>query len=248
MQLLKDKVAIVTGGSRGIGEAIVRKFAANGAKVVFTYLSSREKAEKIAADIAEQGGEAIPMNSDASMFVQAESLITTTLDRFGSIDIVVNNAGITNDALMLRMDEAQWDMVMDINLKSVFNVTKHVLRQMLRQRSGSIINMSSVVGVFGNAGQANYAASKAGIIGFSKSIAKEVGSRGIRCNSIAPGFIQTDMTGELDEEMQKQFMSNVPLNRMGTPDDVADACLFLGSDMSTYVTGQVLSVCGGLNS
>ncbi len=248
MQLLKDKVAIVTGGSRGIGEAIVRKFAAEGAKVVFTYLSSREKAEKIAAEITEQGGEAIPMHSDASSFVQAESLITTTIDRFNAIDIVVNNAGITNDALMLRMDEAQWDIVMDINLKSVFNVTKHVLRQMLRQRSGSIINMSSVVGIFGNAGQANYAASKAGIIGFSKSIAKEVGSRSIRCNAIAPGFIQTDMTGEIDEEMQKQFMANVPLKRMGTADDVAEACLFLGSDMSRYITGQVLSVCGGLNS
>ncbi len=247
MQLLKDKVAIVTGGSRGIGEAIVRKFAANGAKVVFTYLSSRKKAEKIAEEIVAEGGEAVAMHSDASSFVQAESLITTTIDQFGSVDILVNNAGITNDALMLRMDEAQWDMVMDINLKSVFNMTKHVLRQMLRQRSGSIINMSSVVGVFGNAGQANYAASKAGIIGFSKSIAKEVGSRSIRCNSIAPGFIQTDMTGELDEEMQKQFMASVPVKRMGTPDDVASACLYLGSDMSTYVTGQVLSICGGLN-
>jgi 3-oxoacyl-[acyl-carrier protein] reductase len=248
MQLLKDKIAIVTGGSRGIGEAIVRKFAENGAKVVFTYLSSRKKADIIAAEIAEQGGEAIPVNSDASSFVQAESLITTTVDRFGSIDIVVNNAGITNDALMLRMDEGQWDMVMDVNLKSVFNVTKHVLRQMLRQRSGSIINMSSVIGISGNAGQANYSASKAGIIGFSKSIAKEVGSRNIRCNAIAPGFIETDMTGELDEEMQKQYMVNIPLKRMGTVDDIASACLFLGSDMSTYVTGQVLSICGGLNS
>ncbi|MDX1479453.1 MAG: 3-oxoacyl-[acyl-carrier-protein] reductase [Saprospiraceae bacterium] len=248
MQLLKDKVAVVTGGSRGIGEAIVRTFAEQGATVVFTYMSSREKAEGIASDIETKGGKAIAVHSDASSFVQAEGLIRQVVDAHGQLDILVNNAGITNDTLMLRMDEAQWDQVMEVNLKSVFNLTKHSLRQMLRQRSGSIINMSSVVGVFGNAGQANYAASKAGIIGFTKSIAKEVGSRTIRCNAIAPGFIETDMTGELDDATREMFVSNVPLNRMGTGDDVANAALFLASDLSVYITGQVLSVCGGLNT
>ena len=248
MNLLQDKVAIVTGGSRGIGESIVREFAAQGAKVVFTYMSSRHRAEAIANEIAEAGGHAEPLQSDASSYAQAEGLVVSTLDKYGRIDIVVNNAGITDDTLMLRMTEDQWDHVVDVNLKSVFNVTKHALRPMLKQRSGSIINMSSVVGIFGNAGQANYSASKAGIIGFTKSIAKELGSRSIRCNAIAPGFIETDMTGELDDQMREQFMANVPLKRMGTPEDVASACVFLGSDMSTYVTGQVLSICGGLNT
>ena len=247
MKLLQDKVAVVTGGSRGIGEAIVRKFAEHGAKVVFTYVSSRERADKIVAEITEAGGVAEAVQSDASSFTQAEGLIASTVDKYGALDIVVNNAGITDDTLMLRMDESQWDDVIKVNLKSVFNVTKHSMRQMLRQRSGSIINMSSVVGVFGNAGQANYSASKAGIIGFTKSIAKELGSRSIRCNAIAPGFIETDMTGELDDQTREQFLANVPLKRMGVADDVADTCVYLGSDMSTYVTGQVLSVCGGLN-
>ena len=247
MTLLQDKVAVVTGGSRGIGEAIVKRFAEHGAKVVFTYMSSRERADKIVAEITAAGGEAMAVQSDASSFTQSEGLIASSIDRYGSLDIVVNNAGITDDTLMLRMNESQWDDVIKVNLKSVFNITKHSLRQMLRQRSGSIINMSSVVGVFGNAGQANYSASKAGIIGFTKSIAKELGSRSIRCNAIAPGFIETDMTGELDDQMKEQFLANVPLNRMGTADDVADLCVFLGSDMSTYITGQVLSVCGGLN-
>lgn len=248
MNLLQDKVAIVTGGSRGIGESIVRAFAAQGAKVVFTYMSSRHRAEAIANEIAEAGGEAEPIQSDASSYTQAEGLVVSTLEKYGSIDVVVNNAGITDDTLMLRMNEDQWDHVMDVNLKSVFNVTKHCLRPMLKQRSGSIINMSSVVGVFGNAGQANYSASKAGIIGFTKSVAKELGSRSIRCNAIAPGFIETDMTGEMDEQMREQFMASVPLKRMGTPEDVASSCVFLGSDLSTYITGQVLSVCGGLNT
>lgn len=247
MKLLEGKVAVVTGGSRGIGEGIVRTFAEHGAKVVFTYLSSRESANKIVEEIAEAGGEAMAVQSDASSFTQAEGLIASTIDKFGALDIVVNNAGITDDTLMLRMDETQWDDVIKVNLKSVFNITKHSLRQMLRQRSGSIINMSSVVGLFGNAGQANYAASKAGIIGFTKSIAKELGSRSIRCNAIAPGFIETDMTGELDDTTREQFLANVPLRRMGTVDDVASTCVFLGSDMSTYITGQVISVCGGLN-
>ena len=247
MKLLEGKVAVVTGGSRGIGEGIVRAFAANGAKVVFTYMSSRESANAIVADIEEAGGQAMAVQSDASSFTQAEGLIASAIDKYGALDIVVNNAGITDDTLMLRMDESQWDDVVKVNLKSVFNITKHSMRQMLRQRSGSIINMSSVVGIFGNAGQANYAASKAGIIGFTKSIAKEIGSRSIRCNAIAPGFIETDMTGELTDEMREQFLANVPLGRMGTVDDVASACVYLGSDMSTYVTGQVLSICGGLN-
>ena len=248
MQLLKDKVAIVTGGSRGIGEQIVRTFAAHGAKVVFTYLSSRERAEKLAEEIKADGGEAMPTMSDASSFVQAEGLIASTIDSLGRIDIVVNNAGITNDNFIIRMDEDSWNEVIEVNLKSVFNVTKHCLKQMLRQRSGSIINMSSVVGVFGNAGQSNYAASKAGIIGFTKSIAKEMGSRNIRCNAIAPGYIETDMTSDLDEKTIQMFMDNIPLRRMGTTEDVAQAAVFLGSDLSTYITGQVLSVCGGLNT
>ena len=247
MSLLKDKVALVTGGSRGIGESIVRRYAAEGAKVAFTYLSSRTRAEEIVKDLESKGQEAVAILSDASSYVQSEGLISAVMDKFGRIDILVNNAGITNDTLMLRMDESQWDNVIDINLKSVFNLTKHAMRPMLRQRSGSIINMSSVVGVFGNAGQANYAASKAGIIGFSKSIAKEVGSRSIRCNALAPGFIETDMTGDLDEATQEMFLANIPMKRLGTGEEVADAATFLGSDLSKYITGQVLSVCGGLN-
>ena len=247
MQLLKDKIAIVTGGSRGIGEAIVRTFAAHGAHVVFSYLSSREKANALVDDLRSKGQSAQAMMSDASSFVQAQGMISTVADEHKRIDILVNNAGITNDTLMLRMEEEQWDQVVETNLKSVFNMTKHVLRPMLRQRSGSIINMSSVVGIFGNAGQANYAASKAGILGFSKSIAKEVGSRSIRCNVIAPGYIETDMTGQLDDKTKEMFLANIPLKRMGTGNDVADAAVYLASDLSQYVTGQVLSVCGGLN-
>jgi len=248
MQLLKDKVAIVTGGSRGIGEQIVRTFVKQGAKVAFTSQSSREKSDVIVSELTQDGGEVMAVHSDASSFVQAEGLISSVLDKYGRIDIVVNNAGITSDTFILRMDESQWDDVMDINLKSVFNITKHALRPMLRQKSGSIINMSSVVGVFGNAGQSNYAASKAGIIGFTKSIAKEMGSRNIRCNAIAPGYIETDMTSELDEKTKELFMQNIPMRRMGTGSEVADAATFLGSDLSVYITGQVLSVCGGLNT
>ena len=248
MELLKDKVAIVTGGSRGIGEEIVRTFAKHGAKVAFTYLSSRARAEALAEEIRSDGGEVMPVLSDASSFVQAGGLIQSVMDSFERIDIVVNNAGITNDTFILRMDENQWDHVIDINLKSVFNMTKHCLRPMLKQRSGSIINMSSVVGVFGNAGQSNYAASKAGIIGFTKSIAKEMGSRNIRCNAVAPGYIETDMTAELDDSTKALFMDNIPLKRMGAATDVANTAVFLGSDLSTYITGQVLSVCGGLNT
>lgn len=249
MKLLEGKSALVTGGSRGIGEAIVRKFAGQGADVVFTYHSSREKAEALATAIQEESGQKITaIQSDAASFDAAEDLVKKSIEILGRIDILINNAGITRDNLMLRMTEAQWDEVIANNLKSVFNLTKHALRIMLRQKAGSIINMSSVVGVFGNAGQANYAASKAGIIGFSKSIAKEVGSRGIRCNVIAPGFIGTDMTDELDETTKATFLSNIPLKRLGEATEVADTCIFLGSDMSSYLTGQVLSVCGGLNT
>ncbi len=245
MQLLQDKVALITGGSRGIGEAIVRKFVAQGAKVAFTYRSSAERANAI---VAELGENVKAYQSDAANFQESEALVKQVLEDFGKVDILINNAGITKDTLMLRMSEAQWDAVIHTNLKSVFNLTKQVMRPMLKQRGGSIINMSSVVGVFGNAGQANYAASKAGIIGFSKSIAKEVGSRGIRCNAIAPGFIETDMTDELDEKVKEAFLSGIPMKRLGTGEEVADACLFLASDLSKYVSGQVLSVCGALNT
>lgn len=247
MSLLQGKVAIVTGGSRGIGRAIVDAFASQGAIVAFTYLSSREKAEQIAEEWKEKGQKVIACYSDASSYVHAESLVPSIHEQFGRIDILVNNAGITQDTLLLRMDESQWDNVIDTNLKSVFNMTKQCIKIMLRQKSGSLIHMSSVVGEFGNAGQANYAASKAGIIGFSKSVAKEVGSRNIRSNVIAPGFIESDMTHELDDNTRKAFLANVPLSRFGKPEDVAQLAVYLGSDLSTYVTGQTISVCGGLN-
>ncbi len=248
MGLLDGKVAIVTGGSRGIGKAIVDAFAAEGASVAFTYLSSREKAETICAEWKEKGANVVAYYSDASSFVHAESLVPSVLEQFGRIDILVNNAGITNDTLLLRMDEEQWNSVIDTNLKSVFNMTKQCIKVMLRQKSGTLIHMSSVVGIFGNAGQANYAASKAGIIGFSKSVAKEIGSRSIRSNVIAPGFIESDMTDELDENMRKTFLANVPLGRFGQASEVARLAVFLASDMSSYVTGQTISVCGGLNT
>ncbi len=247
MKLLEGKVALVTGGSRGIGEAIVRKFAEHGADVAFTYLSSEERAKTVEAALKELGSNAKAYRSDASSYTQAEALIKNVLEDYGKVDILINNAGITRDTLMLRMTEEQWDKVIETNLKSVFNLTKHVLRSMLKNRAGSIINMSSVVGVFGNAGQANYAASKAGIFGFTKSIAKEVGSRNIRCNAIAPGFIETDMTDELDDKTKEAFLAGIPMKRLGQGSEVADACLFLASDMSKYISGQTLSVCGALN-
>lgn len=242
---LTGKVAIITGGTRGIGKGIVERFMKEGAQVVFSYRSSEEKANQIIKDLG--GKDIIGIKSDASKMEDAQKLIKEATDTFGRIDILINNAGITKDNLMLRMTEEQWDDVINVNLKSVFNLTKSALRTMLKQRSGSIINMSSVVGVFGNAGQANYAASKAGVIGFTKSIAKEVGSRGIRCNAITPGFIETEMTAELSDDVKKNYSSNIPLGSFGSVDDVAEACLFLGGDGSTYVTGQVLSICGGLN-
>jgi 3-oxoacyl-[acyl-carrier protein] reductase len=249
MKLLENKVALITGGARGIGEAIVRRFAEQGAIVAFTYVSenSSAKAQAIVDDLTAQGATVQAYRSDAAVFAEAEALIGEVTKAFGRLDVVVNNAGITRDNLMLRMTEQQWDDVMQTNLKSVFNMTKHALRPMLKQRSGSIINMSSVVGVFGNAGQANYAASKAGIFGFSKSIAKEYGNRNIRCNAIAPGYIETEMTQVLSDEVKQSFMKSIPLSRMGTGEEVADACVFLASDMSRYVSGQTLSVCGALN-
>lgn len=248
MSLLEGKVAIVTGGSRGIGKAIVDAFAAQGATVAFTYLSSRERAEGIAADWKAKGKNVIACYSDASSYVHAESLVPSIKEQFGKIDILVNNAGITNDTLLLRMDEDQWDSVIETNLKSVFNMTKQCIKVMLRQKSGSLIHMSSVVGVFGNAGQVNYAASKAGIIGFSKSVAKEIGSRNIRSNVIAPGFIESDMTSELDENTRSTFLANVPLSRFGQAEEVAQLATFLASDQSQYITGQTISICGGLNT
>ncbi len=247
MTLLQGKNALITGGSRGIGEALVRSYAAQGANVVFTYRSSAESANKIVEDLSTGDQKIIAIQSDASSYAASEELMKEALESLGTIDVLINNAGITKDNLMLRMSEEQWDQVIEVNLKSVFNLTKQAMKPMLKNRSGSIINISSVVGVFGNAGQANYAASKAGIIGFSKSIAKEVGSRGIRCNVIAPGFIATDMTDALDDATKKSYTDAIPLKRFGEGTDVADACVFLGSDMSTYVTGQVLSVCGGMN-
>ena len=248
MSLLEGKVAIITGGSRGIGRAIVDAFASQGAAVAFTYLSSREKAEALSAEWQEKGAKVVGYYSDASSFVHAESLVPSVLEEFGRIDILVNNAGITNDTLLLRMDEEQWNSVIDTNLNSVFNMTKQCIKVMLRQKSGSLIHISSVVGIFGNPGQANYAASKAGIIGFSKSVAKEIGSRNIRSNVIAPGFIESDMTEGLDENTRKTFLANVPLGRWGQASEVADLAVFLASDKSAYITGQTISVCGGLST
>lgn len=245
--LLKGKTALVTGGTRGIGEAIVRKFAAEGCNVAFTYLSSGEKAGKLELELNALGVKVKAYKSDAASYLQSETLVEEVIKDFGGIDILVNNAGITRDNLLLRMTEEQWTEVMDANLKSVFNLTKHVSKLMLRAKSGSIINLTSIVGEKGQAGQSNYAASKAGIIGFTKSIADEFGSRSIRCNAIAPGFIETDMTAVLTEETQKNILQQIPFRRMGRAEEVANAALFLASDLSAYVSGQVLSVCGGMN-
>ncbi len=246
MKLMEGKVALITGATRGIGKGVALKLAEHGANVAFTYVSSPEKAAEVEKELAAHGVKAKGFQSDASDYAAAEQLIANVLAEFETIDCVVNNAGITRDGLLMRMTEENWDDIMRINLKSVFNITKHVQRTMLKQRSGSIINMSSIVGVKGNGGQSNYAASKAGIIGFTKSIAQELGSRNIRCNAIAPGFIETEMTGELGEEVMTEWLKSVPLNRPGQTEDVANAVLYLASDLSTYVTGQTLSVCGGM--
>jgi len=245
---LEGKIALVTGASRGIGKGIAMKFAAEGADVAFTYLSSDEKAIALEKELQSHGIRAKAYKSDAADFSQAEKLINDIVDEFGRIDIIVNNAGITRDGLLMRMSEENWDDVINTNLKSIFNITKAAQRPMLKQRAGSIINMGSVVGKEGNAGQSNYAASKAGIIGFSKSIAQELGSRNIRCNVIAPGFIETEMTAALDEEVMKGWVKDIPLGRAGQTEDVANAAVFLASDMSSYVSGQILNVCGGMQT
>jgi 3-oxoacyl-[acyl-carrier protein] reductase len=246
-KLVQGKIALVTGASRGIGEAIARKLAENGATVIFTYHSSAEKANQLCADLEATGTTARAYQSDAASMSDTTALIDNIVKEFGRIDIIVNNAGITKDNLLLRMSEEQWDTVINTNLKSVFNVTKAAMRSMMRT-GGSIINITSIVGITGNAGQSNYAASKAGIIGFTKSIAQEMGSRKLRCNAIAPGFIETEMTDALNNDVKEEYFKNIPLKRFGRTDEVADAVLFLASDMSTYINGQVISVCGGLNS
>jgi len=246
MKLLENKVALITGASKGIGRSIAQRFIEEGAKVAFTFLSSVERGKSLETELSSLGGEAKGFQSDASSSKDAEKLINDVISHFGQIDIIVNNAGITKDTLMLRMSEEDFDSVINTNLKSVFNTTKHAQRSMLKQRSGSIINISSIVGLKGNAGQANYAASKAGIIGFTKSVALELGSRGIRCNAVAPGFIETEMTSVLDEKTVQSWRDAIPLKRGGKPEDVANACVYLGSDLSSYVSGQVLQVDGGL--
>jgi len=246
MTLLQNKVALVTGASRGIGREIAKKFAEQGANVAFTYLSSIEKGEALEAELATYGIKAKGYRSDASDFAAAEQLVVDVVADFGTLDILVNNAGITRDTLLMRMSEEQWDEVLRVNLKSVFNLTKAATKPMMRSKKGSIINMTSVVGLMGNAGQSNYSASKAGIIGFTKSIAKELGSRNIRSNAIAPGFIETEMTGELNEKALEDWLKNIPLKRAGQGEDVANACVFLASDMSKYITGQTLQVDGGM--
>ncbi len=247
MGLLSGKTALVTGATRGIGRAIALKFASEGANVAFTYRSQHEAAQSLVGQIQEMGVQAKAYPSDAADFEQAHAVVEDIKNLFGRIDILVNNAGITKDGLMLRMDEAQWDSVIGTNLKSAFNFIHACTPIMARQRSGSIINMSSVVGVSGNAGQCNYSASKAGLIGLSKSIAKEMGPRGVRSNCIAPGFIETDMTGALPEDIRKDWEKQIPMRRAGKPEDVADVVLFLASDLAGYVTGQVINCCGGMN-
>lgn len=247
MKLLENKTALITGASRGIGEAIAKKFAAEGANIAFTYKQSAEKANALVPELTSRVIKAKSYQSDAAKFSDADTLVKQVLQDFGKIDILVNNAGITRDNLLLRMTEEQWDEVLSNNLKSVFNLTRFVSYAMLKQKSGSIINISSIVGLTGNAGQANYTASKAGVIGFTKTVAQELGSRNIRCNALAPGFIVTDMTNALDEKTADTLKKNIPLNRLGQAEEVANAALFLASELSSYVTGQVLSVCGGMH-
>ncbi len=250
MKLLENKTAIVTGAARGIGEAVALKFAEHGANVAITYVSdsSAEKAAAVVAKIEAMGGKAKAWKSNAGDFAQCEAFVNDVLKEFGTVDICVNNAGISKDNLLLRMTPEQWDEVIKVNLNSAFYMTKQVIRPMMKARSGSIINMSSVIGEMGNAGQTSYAASKAGVIGFTKSVAKELGSRNIRCNAIAPGFVETDMTSYLKEgEAADKYKAGIPLGRFASAEDIANTCLFLASDMGNYITGQTISVCGGLN-
>ncbi|RIH62849.1 3-oxoacyl-[acyl-carrier-protein] reductase [Mariniphaga sediminis] len=248
MNLLEGKTAIVTGASRGIGKAIALKFAQEGCNVAFTDLFEDENMKATEAELKALGVEAKGYASDASKLDDTEKVVTQIVNDFGRIDVLVNNAGITKDTLLMRMTEEQWDAVINVNLKSVFNFTKAAQKTMLKQRSGSIINLSSVVGVSGNAGQSNYSASKAGIIGFTKSIARELGSRGIRSNAIAPGFIITEMTAKIPEDARKEWEASIPLKRGGTPEEVAGVATFLASDLSSYVSGQVIQVCGAMNT
>jgi 3-oxoacyl-[acyl-carrier protein] reductase len=247
MDLVKGKVAIVTGAARGIGRMIALRLAEEGADVAFTDLNRDENMESLEKELTALGVKGKGFVSDASDFEQSQQVADQVVEEFGKIDILVNNAGITRDTLLMRMDEEMWDLVIRVNLKSVFNFTKAVQRYMLKARSGSIINMSSVVGVNGNAGQGNYAASKAGILGFTKSMAKEMGSRSVRCNAIAPGFIITDMTDKLPDNVKEEWIKTIPLKRGGLPEDVANVTLFLASDLSSYMTGQTLQVCGGMS-
>ena len=246
MGLLEGKTAIVTGASKGIGKEIAKKYALEGANVAFTYLSNVEKGQALEKELNELGIKAKGYRSDASIFDEAQNLVDQVIADFGQIDIVVNNAGITRDGLLMRMTEDQWDTVLEINLKSVFNMVKAVTKPMMKQRSGSIVNISSIVGLRGNAGQSNYSASKSGMLGFSKSVALELGSRGIRSNAIAPGFIETEMTAVLDEKVVKEWENGIPLKRIGQGVDVANAAVFLASDMSAYITGQTIQVDGGM--
>ena len=250
MKLLQGKVAVITGAARGIGEAVALKFAEQGAQIAFTYISdsSAEKAAALVLKIEALGTKAMAFQSNAADFNACEKLINDVIATFGQIDICVNNAGISKDNLLLRMTPEQWNEVMRVNLDSVFNMTKHVIKPMMKAKSGSIINMSSVIGEMGNAGQSSYAASKAGVIGFTKSVAKELGSRNIRCNAIAPGFVETDMTSYLkDGNSADKYKSLIPLGRFASAEDIANVCLFLGSDLGNYITGQTISACGGMN-
>jgi len=248
MKFLEGKVSIVTGAARGIGEAIALKLAEHGAHVAFTYLNSEEKARALEDKLKAFGVKAKAYKSNAGVFAECETCVNDVVKEFGTVDICVNNAGISKDNLLLRLTQEQWDEVMNINLKSVFNMTKQVIRPMMKAKKGSIINMSSIIGIRGNAGQSSYAASKAGIIGFTKSIAHELGSRNIRCNAIAPGFVETDMTHYLkDGDASKSFLEKIPLGRFGSAEEIANTTLFLASDLSSYITGQVISACGGLN-
>jgi 3-oxoacyl-[acyl-carrier protein] reductase len=248
MKLLEGKTALITGAARGIGRAIALRFADEGASIAFTDLNYDDNAKSLENELHSKGIKAKAFASDASDFADTEKVVDQIIEHFGKIDILVNNAGITKDTLLMRMTEDQWDTVIKINLKSVFNFTKAVLKTMMKNKFGSIINMSSVVGVAGNAGQANYSASKAGIIGFTKSTARELGSRNIRCNAIAPGFIMTEMTARLPEEVRNEWVNKIPLKRGGTPEDVANVSVFLASDLSSYVSGQVINVCGGMQT